>query len=604
MKPFNLGPVTRALSTMRTRFEAVGHKPSAAQWEALEDLVRCLDSMAMGTAKQTVYLSSLDPGLGKTTALKCYLHQLLAQHLPPYSEVGCLICLNTLDEVERLIDDVGIPEDMLGIWTSRSDLNVRGRADLQNAQVLITTHSRVLKETRRSEFWLTESLYFKGQPRQLRVWDEEFLPGTPISLSVNDVMATLKRVQSASGELRNRIKAAFDEIDGLPDGSVYTVPDYMGDTSTSLKELLKTIAPLRGRSPIADEMEASMEALSIISGRRVVVRRDNPEGNACVDYVDTIPPDLAPIVVLDASGRRGVRVLYEDMEDKRGMITPLKSAPKSYRNLTIHVWRRGGGKSSWATPDGAPQMLDGIASTICRKPQEEWLIVHHKPDQVRGIPDMDTALHRRLSLTTYNRVSFRNWGAHKATNAYAHISNVVLAGTLFYRTSQYEARKRLGAALTADHPNIPEKQMKEFMVGESANDVLQAACRGSIRRSLGDTCPPSNLYLIADPRKGIEKALPRIFPGAKIIPWLPVKLDLKGNSEKAFKIVLRWKKTAKPGDVLTFKELAACLDISLRQLKDTVRRNTKFMRSIEAEGLNEWGSNKYSIGYRLEDPLV
>lgn len=604
MKPINLGLVQHALATMKTRFDMIGHQPSDTQWEALEDLLTCLDDMAMGSAKKTVYLSSLDPGLGKTTALKYYLDKLLAQHLPPYSEVGCLICLNTLDEVERLIDDVTIPKDMLGVWTSRDDLNHRGRSDRENAQVLITTHARVLKETTGSELWMTESLYFRGQVRQLRVWDEEFLPGSPISLSINDVMTTLKFLQSISGELRNSVKAAFDEIETLADRSVYAVPDFMGETGTSLNELVRSVAHLRGRSPLADELEASMHALSIISGRRVVVRRDNREGNACVDYRDTVPPDLAPILVLDASGRRGVRVLYEDMRLKRGMVTPLKSAPKCYRNLTTHVWRRGGGKSSWETPESAQQMLDGIASTILRKPKEDWLIVHHKADPTRGIPDIESELKRRLNLTTFSRVRFRNWGAHKATNQYAHIHNIVLAGTIFYRTSQYEARKRLGAALSADQPSIPDDEMKEFMVGESANDLLQAACRGAIRLSRGDTCPPSNLYLIAAPVSGIEKALPRIFPGAKIKPWLPVKLDLKGNPERAFKIVLRWKKTAKPGDVLVFKELATRLDISLRQFKDTVRRDKKFLRSIEAEGFTEWSPHKYATGYQLENQLL
>ena len=300
MKPINLGLVQRSLANMKTRFDKIGHQPSDLQWQALEDLLACLDDMATGSAKQTVYLSSLDPGLGKTTALKCYLDQLLMQHLPPYSEVGCLICLNTLDEVERLIDDVAIPKDMLGVWTSRDDLNQRGRSDRENARVLITTHARVLKETTHAELWMTESLFFNGQVRQLRVWDEEFLPGSPISLSVNDVLATLNRIQTVSVDLRNMIKVAFDEIDSLPDRSVYEIPDYMRETGTSLSALLRTIAHQRGRSSIANEIEGSMEALSVISGRRVIVRRDNPGGNACVDYIDSIPQDLAPILVLDA----------------------------------------------------------------------------------------------------------------------------------------------------------------------------------------------------------------------------------------------------------------------------------------------------------------
>jgi hypothetical protein len=249
-------------------------------------------------------------------------------------------------------------------------------------------------------------------------------------------------------------------------------------------------------------------------------------------------------------------------------------------------------------------MLEGIASTVLQKASEEWLVIHHKADHIRGIPDMPSSLKRKLPLSTFEKTSFRNWGAHKATNAFSHISNIVLAGTLFYRTSQYEARKRLGAALSADQPCITEDEMKEFRIGESANDLLQAACRGSVRRSLNHTCPPSKLYLIAAPGTGIEEALPRIFPGAKIKPWLPVKLNLKGHAKKALKIISDWKVDATFDDVLTFKELASHLGISLRQLKDTVRRDRKFLRSIAAEGITEWGPRKYSTGYRLVDPLL
>lgn len=131
-------------------------------------------------------------------------------------------------------------------------------------------------------------------------------------------------------------------------------------------------------------------------------------------------------------------------------------------------------------------------------------------------------------------MSFLNWGAHKATNKYAHIPNVVLAGTLFYRTSQYEARKRLGAGLTPDYPNISDNEMKKFEIGESANDVLQAACRGAIRLSLGNTCPPSRLYLITAPAKGIEKALPRIFPDGKMKPWSPGKTQSERKLREGF----------------------------------------------------------------------
>jgi hypothetical protein len=248
MKPINLGLVSRTLLSMQDKFQNNGHCPSSEQWDALADLVNCLDGMARGTAEKTVYVCSLDPGLGKTTALKCYVDQLLTQQLDPYSDVGCLICLNTIDEVQRLIEEIGIPKDMLAVWTSRDDLNRLGRSDRENARVLITTHARVLQQTSNTAFWTADKLYYKGSVRKLRVWDEEFLPGSPISLSVDDVMTTLKRLHSVSPELRDSIKTAFDEIDLLPDRSVYVMPDYMRDTGNRLNDLLRSIAHLRKSS--------------------------------------------------------------------------------------------------------------------------------------------------------------------------------------------------------------------------------------------------------------------------------------------------------------------------------------------------------------------
>ncbi len=594
----HLDLVFRTMKSLENRFNRYGHQPSQHQWEALTDLVRCLDQMALGVADKQVFLSSLDPGVGKTSALKAYVDQLLAQPSRPYSEVGVMICLNTLDEVAKMVDDIGIPKEMLGVWTSRKDLNSMGRPDLENARVLILTQHRVLKETAQG-LWAADKLHYQGKVRQVRVWDEEFLPGSPISLSVNDVMITLKSVQKVSASLRNNIKKAFDEIETLPDRTPYVVPDYMGDEGVNLNDLLGTIAYQRGRSELVDEVEASLEALARISGKRVVVRRDNPEGNACVDYTDTVPGDIAPVLVLDASGRRGVRVLYEDMHTKRGLITPLKSASKDYSNLTIHIWRKGGGKASWEDPVGSSMMLDGIAATILKKPKEDWLVIHHKHDATRGIPDIASEMKRRLTLSSFKLTKFRNWGAHKATNEFADVANIVLAGTLFYRPSQYEARKRLGAGLTPDSPFPSDDELKDFQVGESANDILQGACRGAIRKSVDGGCPVTNLYIIASPGTGIENALARVFPGAKIVPWLPVKLDLKGNSQSAFKVLMKWKKKHSNGDFIRFKDLATRLNISLRQFTDTVRRDTKFLRSLEAEGFVEHVPNQYAVGYRL-----
>jgi hypothetical protein len=41
----------------------------------------------------------------------------------------------------------------------------------------------------------------------------------------------------------------------------------------------------------------------LLSGKTVSVRRDGAYGNTMLDYRETLPQGLAPLVVLDASGR-------------------------------------------------------------------------------------------------------------------------------------------------------------------------------------------------------------------------------------------------------------------------------------------------------------
>jgi hypothetical protein len=74
-------------------------------------------------------------------------------------------------------------------------------------------------------------------------------------------------------------------------------------------------------------------------------------------------------------------------------------------------------------------LLEGIAETINSKPEEEWLVVHHKA----GIGvDFVAELQKRVTGNP-ERVKLLHWGVHQATNDYADVPNVILAGTLFYR---------------------------------------------------------------------------------------------------------------------------------------------------------------------------
>jgi hypothetical protein len=99
-------------------------------------------------------------------------------------------------------------------------------------------------------------------------------------------------------------------------------------------------------------------------------------------------------------------------------------------------------------------------------------------------------------------VHFVHLGAHDATNQFSHVPNVVLAGTLFLRPSGYEALARLASAYPSD-----EERIKQVTLGEHCHMILQALCRGAVRKCVGNACPPARPYIIASRRSGIEEQL-------------------------------------------------------------------------------------------------
>ncbi|WP_289295671.1 hypothetical protein [uncultured Reyranella sp.] len=78
----------RALLKLHAYFATRNHAPSEAQWEALRELAGSLEDMANGTAKPVFFLSSLDPGVGKSQTLIHFVDALLASR--DHEHVGVL----------------------------------------------------------------------------------------------------------------------------------------------------------------------------------------------------------------------------------------------------------------------------------------------------------------------------------------------------------------------------------------------------------------------------------------------------------------------------------------------------------------------------------
>lgn len=194
----------------------------------------------------------------------------------------------------------------------------------------------------------------------------------------------------------------------------------------------------------------------------------------------------------------------------------LRSAVKDYSPLTVHHWKTSGSKTGFHARGS--ELARGIARTILERPDERWLVVVHKPDTKVG--NVEKQIRKDLAGNDVD-VSFISWGQHMATNEYADVGNLILAGTLFMRKSHYVGLTHL----SQDRPTNPgfatPVEVMNTERGEHANLILQAVCRGSVRKSDGSKCHPMNAYIIAASQSGISEALPNIFPSCDIRQWLP-----------------------------------------------------------------------------------
>ena len=452
-----------------------------------------------------------------------------------------------------------------------------------------TTHSMIESRCEDRAFTAVSAFHFRGRPRDVRDLDEAILPGRTLTISRDDLGFLFKPLRFRHPALADAVEELFGVLGKTLDGTLLPLPDLADTHRVSLNEALQLV----DGGP-ADQI-AAVETLWFLFGKTVTVRRDGKFGNTILDYKDTLPEDIRPLLALDASAR--VRTVYGLWHDHRGGVEMLPSATKRYDHHTCYVWNEAGSKSAFRRD--APRLIEGIVKTILTRPDEEWLVVYHKNGIGIDVPSAITA----FLPDNGPRVHFLNWGSHDATNAYASVPNVILAGTLFYRTSYYEALGRLAAGQPSSQGPFSADDRDAVLMGENCHLILQALCRGAVRRCVDGGCPQTRTYIIASQKSGIADALPHIFPGVRMVRWQPVERTLSGNVGKALEYI-KGRLATDPVGLVPFSDVKAhisCRDQS--NFNRIVRQHDDFVQACADEGIIEWGRHSRMTGFRLATTL-
>ncbi|TPK91324.1 hypothetical protein [Mesorhizobium sp. B2-4-17] len=580
----------QTMDDLRETFKRNGHQPSTAQWVGLKDLVSSLEAMADGKAEKLYYLSPLDPGVGKSQSIIHFSRRLLRSEA--HKNVSVLICLGRLAEIKPMIEQMGLDDGDFAVLIQEADqdktnertvllreLNKAGNADKRRARVLFTTQQMVDSRTRRHDsFEATEDFHYQGRPRQVRIWDEAILRAREMRISaalIGGMLPAATYSESLTKAL-NTVKAGIETKDH---GAEFWVPDLPAETDLDTNDIL---------ARYGDEKDAIKEAASDLwelSNTPVIVEKIGAT-SAAIHYKKHLPDDLKPMVVCDASGR--VRKTYQHWEKDVGKeLVTLSHGGKNYRDLTVHIWRRGGGKASW-DEDGAETLLEGIVRTIDEKPDARFLIVHHKAS--KRVADVEKAIRRRVKDS--RRLKFTYWGGSdfKATNQYRDIENVILAGTLFYDQETYIARARMSSGVRSQE-QLDKAKLASIKHGEHADLILQALCRGAVRKSIDGVCGKCDAYIIADPQTGIPAMLEHkgdidIFPGSKAVDWSPVERQLTGKVGEAVSFIVQFfRDNPGHGDKLPAPLVANKLGMTRQDWSNDVLSHRDFEGALAAQGI-------------------
>jgi hypothetical protein len=496
-------------------FATHGHNPTSDQFTAVFAIQEALTHMLSGNAPQKYSVSSLDPGIGKTTSILTWLDAYL-EGPEQYGNHGVIIALDRLEEIQRWINDGGIPEDHFAVLVSDCteegvELNNTGlgRHRRNEALILYTTKRQIRNRSMMASFNGIGSFHFRGQPRRIRIWDESFTIGEEVILNPCDFGSILSQLDSIAPELVDTVLGMVEEMRAYETSGTYLMPK---------------LPHLPERVTAWDTLKEKNVATHLwrMSGQPVTIH-SHMKGKVIVDSGPKLPDDFAPCLVLDASAR--LKATYEIQQEDRQDIYHLPYSNKSYRNLDVMVWERKSGKQ---IIKDIKDIVPELAALLTKHDGEKFLIILYKDHKL----PCKRALSKELSGDQIAKVKFCTWGRHTATNQFSDIPNIIMLSPYQLPDFAYEATTRAATGLTTAKGKPCQDRVARVKRGEISSNILQAVNRGRVRKSEGDTCPPCRLWIITHPKAGIASELPNIFPECVIKRWKVLSVDLTSSKQR------------------------------------------------------------------------
>ena len=418
--------------------------------DALRSFMTNLEEGLKGQLSRKYHLLSLDPGMGKTQACVHFIKAWRERDFQPSGSI--LIGVSTLSELQAFAEASALSPSEFAVLTSNEEMNNLGlHHNLHDeAKILFTSQQMIRSRTKGKLFTQASEFYFQGQPRSLRLWDETLLPNEPVVLRRDDMMRLVSPLRPLQLEFATELDGLINLMAKAQTGDVLKVPEALG-LSRGQRHVARSAV-------LAGSDRDTFDHLQLMVGETMVARADERFGMCLVGTTPSLPADIVPLVIIDASGR--VRTTYRLWEEHRGTLQRLPSAHNSYEGLLVHLWKASSGKDALAAASTRGKFAAAIVEAFKRDPEGEWLILTYKDSR----DALEASIRNASGAAPLPSLHWMHWGVHKSTNMYRNVENVIIVGQSTYRPADYLGLTLAASGLPVESNNLPETN--DTKVGE------------------------------------------------------------------------------------------------------------------------------------------
>lgn len=487
---------------------------STASFYPLELLLKTFCDGISGTLRDQYFVSSVDPGFGKTEAVIAFIKAYKLLKFKP--EGGILICLSTLAEIETFTSRSELNEIDYAIYVGFAEpLNDKGlgRGGRSIAPILLTTQKMITLRLAENAMSGASAFHFYGKPRALTIWDESAMPALPAVIGVDAISGAIGTLRKADPNLVKHLEGLRNEVELRDNGDIVSVPNGFPDRLGTDEERVAF-------EKLAGAQKDTIRTILGMRGKSMLIREDSIGGRKLIGSLNPLPADFAPVVILDASAR--VRPTYSAWDKHRGTLVRLPALVADYQDTNFRYWKHSCGRTAMNKKVTREYIAEQLAAVIDGSPDEEWLVVGFKAGEFEIEKDINRC------LRSHAKVGFTHWGKHLSINDYRGAKNVIIIGNYFKPIYSYEASFLAASGLPLR--GIDGLDIRDFREAECSHDWLQAVCRGYARVHDDDRAGACNVYVVSSSYIDTEKVLKSTFPGCQVSQWFPVEPALKGHS--------------------------------------------------------------------------